>query len=1135
MQILIGSPVTGSEATVLRKLHDCVKSRNGLLLVNFYVGDRQFDYVAVLEDYTASIELKSVRGAIFGGQNGDWSIKDLTGTKRVYVGFNPWRQAHEQALALSDEMRRYQLQNPRVPAALGAAFYREFDTIACINPRIESGSQFDVTAFKARVLGLDDVLSALQTARRKRSWTIDDWWAFATNSLKLRPVSFDEAIDVRVYEAHRTIEDFRRNVANFYKASLPPLVETRSVDIRGEKLIEILSQPLHQVLIGPSGSTKSFHLRHLVATLSKQGNETPIPFESRTYDGSDLSSHLQKSISPFTQRPIKPLLTDLTLAAYTPVLVVDGINECPEVHRRKLIEKLQAFALHFDARIILSAQNSVSLPPDLCCRETQIGLPEEKEKVQIFACYAGQPPTEALAHKAQSFTNAFDLRLAGLCYSRGANPTSRWELYSRYVRDTLEDFAVVGGSFLRSIAAEMREELVFAIRRDRFVSLAETFFQREATPLASVQKLLWSRLIVTGDDYVSFEHELLLDYFRVDGIMRDAPSVEALASQLERPRNKRLLEFALGHSVTPDEVTCLLNHVDDVTTLSSALRGNCGPVVMNVIREQCSTLMREGLRELSKLTIQCQTVVDEAGRKRLVGLNIEGSDRRSKLEVLLCAVIVENLDDEEVREGAMSVIRAMDTTFLDIVCSAADAAGITIKPAIDEALREYGGFSQYSGGALIGSGLLSSIRYARMLPERTSTPLPVLPLLIEAAYSAERNHFSMFTALIELQHGLHDIGVEELRRFAERGWKTGLSWMRTESVRLLSSLHHQACAMGDDEVAEVCALLQSFETNDILVNTELLEALAAYDGYDRPVSTESAYQEMIELIEASDEPTPAQKEMADAYTTTWARYRRDAAEGCLGKIFESVFQNAYYEAYEMLTGAQKKSILELAAMAERYGFNAGWILGRLLPLSDTSTIPVFLRCITEIDARTSVPQETVGAFLLAIRGFARFHDSPPEVPDSAAGDKRAWGVIASVLFWWLQGVDGRDEIAKGWETMSSELMLCVPDILQKIGESQWHLEGEPIQLEKTFPEFLRPILEFCVQRTTEFTSLFNYGGSRDNRVVEKVIHTLEKIGNRKSIAALNSISEHAIYGRDAINAIQSIRSRSTTNLPNISE
>src|ERR1035438_1966921 len=132
MRILIGKPVTGTEAVALRRLYGIVKDIDGLLLVNFYVGPRQFDFVLVLPEYTGLIELKSVSGPVFGGQNGNWSIRDHTGEKREYPGLNPWRQAHEQALVLSDEMSRFQKTHQNVPKPLSADLYREFEAIACI-------------------------------------------------------------------------------------------------------------------------------------------------------------------------------------------------------------------------------------------------------------------------------------------------------------------------------------------------------------------------------------------------------------------------------------------------------------------------------------------------------------------------------------------------------------------------------------------------------------------------------------------------------------------------------------------------------------------------------------------------------------------------------------------------------------------------------------------------------------------------------------------------------------------------------------------------------------------------------------------------------------------------------------------
>jgi hypothetical protein len=76
---------------------------------------------------------------------------------------------------------------------------------------------------------------------------------------------------------------------------------------------------------------------------------------------------------------------------------------------------------------------------------------------------------------------------------------------------------------------------------------------------------------------------------------------------------------------------------------------------------------------------------------------------------------------------------------------------------------------------------------------------------------------------------------------------------------------------------------------------------------------------------------------------------------------------------------------------------------------------------------------------------------------------------------------------------------CLPDILQKINESHWRTDGDSINLAITFPDQVRPLLEAAVRNRKSLTSLFRHGGSADERVLQTVIQTLEKIGNEDSI------------------------------------
>jgi Nuclease-related domain len=1128
MQILIGNPMTGTEAVVLRLLYEAFVERDGLILANFHVGTRQIDYVMIARDHSALIELKSVSGAVFGGQNGDWSIRDFTGQKREYPGFNPWSQANAQTLALSDEMSRFQKANSNIPQPLNPPFYREFDTFACIYPAIHPDSEIEVTRLKAEIVGYDELISALRSRTKRRSWRLSDWERFAQEFLKLQPSLVNEAISPRVHKARSSVDAYLGRLRDLHGHRLAPLPETGPESNRGRALITRLMETRNCILVGPSGSCKSFHLRHLLVSLASDGKEVPILADPKGYMGGDFSRLLQQSASPFTRMKVDELLGDISACGLQPVLVVDALNECPEMFRAKLLEKIQAFVVHFAARLVIADQGQVELAPEIRSDAVPVALPEGDEKMQIFAYYAGLEPTDMLSYLSRSFTNAFDLQIAGKCHARGDDPNSRWELYGRYVRDSLKGEHIVASAFLRAIAGEMTETLSMSIGRDRFEALAESFYSQEEAPLSAIQSLLESRLILAGDRYIWFEHELLLDFFKAQYLWRKADSPEHLANALSRPRNRHLVELMLPQCSDATSLEAVLAKTDDTKTLGLALRGRCGPLATATVQKHCLALLDLGAVELSRMKMTCESIDGEDGRKRLVGFNIIGNQPLSEYGILLSRTVAENLGDGTIQKAFLNLLELTDTRFLELVRRAAQEAGIGLRGAYSEALRSYGGLLHYGHAPFVSAAILSAIRYSRMDSRPNDGPLPILGQLVSTVRTCETRYFSFFMLLIDLQHDSTGPALEDLIDLADRGWKTGVGWLRTESVRLLSSLHLRASTLGKDSVGKIRTLLQSFETKDILVNTDLLEALAAYDGFERPVSEDDALSEMQKLIEATDEPNAEQLEFSILSETTWPQYRRDAAYAALGKIFEDIFQGAYYDAYQTLSVYERKKLLELAAMTSRPGFHIDWIMWELVAMADAEGIPVFDRFVTKLDEGTAGRQEVVGAFLAGVRGYARLSNQPPAIPQDAKDDRRAWAIVGTILFWWMKGSDQdgpADEINKAWRLLQQHYSPCFADILHNINHSQWQRRENFIDLATLFPDHVRPLLENAVRCRESLTSLFQYGGSADPAVLQTAISTLGKVGTGISIEVLNNLAEDPKFGRDAVHAIQAIRNR----------
>lgn len=257
-------------------------------------------------------------------------------------------------------------------------------------------------------------------------------------------------------------------------------------------------------------------------------------------------------------------------------------------------------------------------------------------------------------------------------------------------------------------------------------------------------------------------------------------------------------------------------------------------------------------------------------------------------------MVAENLEDQEIRREFLRLLELTDISFFDAVRNAAEESRIGVRSAYSEALRSYGGFLLHGDGApFVCSGILSAIRHSRMMSRREQGPLAILHSLVKNVRSRETSYFSFFALLIDLQRDANVLELDDIIDLAQRAWNTGIGWLRTEAVRMLNFLHYRASTLGEEQIARVKELLQSFETKDILVNTEILEALAAYDGFEPPVSAEDALTEMRDLVEAEDEPTAEQAESARLFETTWPQYRRDAAYGVLGKIFEDIFMGKW--------------------------------------------------------------------------------------------------------------------------------------------------------------------------------------------------------------------------------------------------
>ncbi len=1050
MEIMIGAPVAGSEAVVLRKLCQDLAGVDALLMVNFEVNHRQIDFMVITGRYAAVIELKSFRGPVFGNINGDWLLEDFAQQKKPYPGANPWQQALAQKFALSDKMTEFQAKKTAIPKPLGR-FYSEFDAFVCIHPQIEPRSQVTKGDFKVKVQSYSDVVQAVKVETRPRSWNESHWRDFASSCLHLKSATLEEATDSRVARSESLLADYRGRLKEFVGHSLPPLLSGSAGASHGAALINRLRQPQNQLLVGASGSAKSFHLRHLMVELSQDSEEVPIVVYPKSYRGGPVWPLLQRCAAPFLKGQLPELFDAASLAGYQPVLIIDALNECPAQHLAEFLRGIQAFVLQYQARVLSVSQYEVGLPSGLHSENVVIPLPEGADKRDIFAYHAGLASTEKIGHLCEAFSNAYDLEIAGRCHSKGKNTTSRWELYGRYVRDSLKSHVVVTSAFLRKIAGTMGDLLTMAVGRDEFERQAILFFTEQQVPLTVIDELLSCHLLQTRDEYISFEHELLLDYFRAAYLAYSSSSASDLLREVQRPRNGNLLELVLPQHTDATETDQLLRCADNGGVLSAAFRGQCGRAAQDLVRKQCYALLDNAANDESQITFECQTFQDDDGKVRFSSLSQSHKRSWTKYGRLLCEVIAENLDEPVLQDKFLKMFDQSKAHIFDAARAAVKRAGFRATLADGEVARQYGGVLQYQEPPFFCTAILAAIRSSYAFSKRPSKRLPILEQLLSRVREGTFKCFSLAALLDSQRYVPGELSLDVKIELAQAAWDTGIYHLRLAGTDLLHSMHREAEEDGPQRLEQIRAVLEGFETNNMFANRLRMEVLAAYEGFEPPVSSEAALEEMRSII-ATDRPLgPEDIELLELQGQSWEQFRKDRAYDALGKIFEDIFQGSYSEAYWQLSATEKANILSLAAMASKPGFHTDWIVIELLKTGDADALPVFRHFASRLDPDTSTPQDMVGAFIAGVRGCACWSETPPAYSDSSSRDHLAWGAIGEILFWILRASgsqNAKEKIDGLWRFIQNECAMAVPDILHNLEHSQWRFDKEspPIDL-----------------------------------------------------------------------------------------
>lgn len=1127
--ILIGAPLSGDEARFLQKLHADLSATGALILANFVVDERQIDFVVVTPTHAALLELKNFPRPFFGDKNGVWKYRDAGGNLVRYAGMNPWQQTLKQKYALSDAMKKFQTRTPAIPAAAGA-FYAEFAGFVCVYPAIHAESRVTAGDRRVAVRSYASILGEIRNDAMPSTWTMADWERFAQEHLSLTRVSLQEATDSRILEAQEALHGYRERVRTILSLGLPPLIDgSDSERSTGTPLIARLLQPTNFQLVGPSGSAKTFHLHHCALAIAERDAELPLLVEAARYRGGEFWSVLRQSTAPFFRDDPKDLLDAMRLCGVKPVLLIDAFNECSANQRPDLLRGIQAFALRFDCRIVLSSQFLAELAADTKAEPVLLELPTQRQKRLIYAYHAGIPPTHEVDRFCAGFTNAYDLTVAGRSHSAGSPPASRVDLYDRYVRQCLpSNQASLLTGLLRALAAAMSEAITFSLSRSRFDAITERFLVEQNASISLIDTLTTSRLARLTEHSFAFEHELLTNYFRAEALRRITTPPKTVARELMRPLNQDLVEYIVPRLTEPEEIAAVLASTTDVQSLSDACAGRYGATAQGLLIAEAEQLLDAALADIPHVTVKCNSDPADDGRIRLSGIVIEGVRTWTARDVVICDVISRNLADRALKQKFLSLLDLTEWTLRSAIDAAALESGFLPEPLWEEVVRLHGGVLMWGTLKVPCTAILTALRNLMMQWYQNTSGIPIREELLQRV---NRNSSSSF-ALLALLQDRHAASVPEFVSdnidLVRKALASNIYILQVDALEFAQYMSGVIHREWPGLVPQVREMLQEFDADNIMTNTARLEALTNYDGLDIGMTGDDAAAEMRGLIASGAADDPQLREIATTCGTTPRDWLAAHAYGCLGKIFEDIFQGVYGEGYELLSDDEKSDVLTLAASAPDVGWLADWMLQELMKVDNERAVPVYKRFASGVLSSTAMLQEAVAAYELGIAGCARWLDAPPAYAGDGSPAHEAWRIIGEVLFWTYRGptTHTTDLLDGLWNQIDGQVLIAAGEVVHQLAQTQWRFHtgvSEGTSLSSRYPQHMRRIALAGLSHRGAVPSIFPHPTAFSRDLSQFLVTTLGKVGTEADVPVLLALVEDAHLGRAAISATEQIK------------
>ncbi|KIQ20180.1 hypothetical protein RT99_13995 [Flavobacterium sp. MEB061] len=787
-------------------------------------------------------------------------------------------------------------------------------------------------------------------------------------------------------------------------------------------------------------------------------------------------------------------------------LVLDGINECDSSKAAVLLGQLAEISNKHDILFIITAQdynaNFESLEADFL----RMALPDIELKAAIAAKYSNY--SEKLMPVLANVSTAQEAKMVGEIGEFGADRISRFSLFELYVRKKLAGFETQAMLLLSLAADWMSQEINFSISLRQLNMIMQ---ENNISDLV-LEHCLKEHILVKDFTKVSFEHEMILNFFTADAVIRFSNKAEELISEFNAPRNDEKRLLIIGAVDEPVVTNSLLESVTDIALIQEIIKGEAGEYCRNWAEESIGRVIEklrldaEGITFV--LTADEYFSVEAASDSEVIWTN---SDK------LFLQVLAFKLSEAEHLQEILSIIGIVENKikeYYKALFEEAKEKKVNLKNGLFAAV--YVSFRNYETVPaisqlfnLVNSGLFALGNESKIPDQKIRHQLP-------SEITSGQLYFLLHLLRFNLSPGiLYPI----IHQALTSSWNIIPYHLKVEVLFIVSH-----CASDGMQQQALISALETIheETRNGWISTLVLEALADLDALDEDTEShkESVKWQISKLLE---EP-----EAEESWREAFSLYSNQ---------FDHPYNRAYFESLQELEEASKRTFY---SMAVRYHSENSLFVPGLIFMSEQllgeGCCKYLLHYLDKPQSQSVLRYEQVKTWIATYVILGRYNY---EIENITAQDGEPnFQHTCTELYYWINRTHiSEQEIRKNcapiFQLLFESEALYAIYILKELEFSyyQTHFpvrfyENENTSIKGIYDLFADKLLEACRKGVAEpVAENGRYGFDSADAIIRFAIDKIGAYGNVADLPLLQQAAGNPVFGKNAVAALKQIKAR----------